>query len=1018
MSDAVFEAFSGKHFDPVFSITAVVSHAETALKIDEPTLHADAGESIRRVSEFASSLEADPSHRIALIQGRAGLGKTHRLITTLLRLSRERQVYPVVMQLSAKVESDRVSRWMLQKSLDELKASHFRDNRGRSPLQRLADVLWSKDRNNNAYDRYSEALSREDLDAAESIVREAVPRIRKALSSEGLTRSDDPLICALVLIAEDASHDANVWLRGGSPEGRVCGYALPPLFNESDSQDVLMAIARIASATGAPLVIAIDQIEAMTRIGDDKLLAAVVTTALQIVENTPKGVGIVISALNDTYEDAIKSGIDDSFRQRIELGETPVLLDQPSDETIRLVVNKRARLLFERTGIEITERHIERVAPSWLLRRTEVRTIRAVLDLIRQYRESCRAKGRFLTKEEFGKVGLPPQTEDFDKLWEDACDADLGSVANFSAYDKEQLLLWAAEKIAGELPNVEQVRAEAGCFPDAEATRFIDLKFLVEGEKVVERWKIAFVDAPNSKGRLLNQIRSALEHTTDALPAVLRQKKLPGVTENGELDRPIPEVRKLQAGAALIELLSAGGRIALVNTKDWQRLNLARRFVEERSEAAGFGEWCMQKRFLVQHASIGAVATLFEPVGSKPIEEPTTAVGQSDTDRTTGGTSGQTGPFVACSEYMIHVGHGSNGENVYWDLRKDSDPALPNFGISVSGDAGQGKTQIIKAIISETLGIDCPLLIFDFKNDYAGEFANECGFTVLDLNEGLPFNPLRLPPHGPSGAQAINHVYEVGGMLGDTLKLGDQQKALLRDAIEAAYEGAGVPLREWVDPESTPGPSFASVIELSNTLDEKGSERLINRLGLLHGKRLLPADSGSRITFPELLSGRYVLSFSSLPNDNQLKRALAELILIQLQGYMLRGEQPRTLRRLLVFDEAWRASDSVRLIQLAREGRAFGVGIVAGSQFADDLSTELTGNLATKLYLYNSNAEKRRRIVKAVLGKAAGHESVSLSEVLSGLKKFQGILVNQQNTPYTKVEVVPYFNRKRGDGND
>jgi DNA helicase HerA-like ATPase len=165
------------------------------------------------------------------------------------------------------------------------------------------------------------------------------------------------------------------------------------------------------------------------------------------------------------------------------------------------------------------------------------------------------------------------------------------------------------------------------------------------------------------------------------------------------------------------------------------------------------------------------------------------------------------------------------------------------------------------------------------------------------------------------------------------------------------------------------------------------------------------------MTFGDLARLRVVLSFHNLPNDDQLKRAIAELILIQLQGHMLRGEQPRALRRLLVFDEAWRAADSKRLIQLAREGRAFGVGVIAGSQFADDLSAELTGNLASKLHLYNSDAGKRRGLVKSLLGYMTGRESTALADRLAGLKKFEAVFANQQFTPYASLRVTPHYER-------
>jgi hypothetical protein len=309
--------------------------------------------------------------------------------------------------------------------------------------------------------------------------------------------------------------------------------------------------------------------------------------------------------------------------------------------------------------------------------------------------------------------------------------------------------------------------------------------------------------------------------------------------------------------------------------------------------------------------------------------------------------------------------------------------------------------------------LGCPILIFDFKNDYGSDFASQYGFETIDLNDGLPFNPLQLPPHGASGSQAINHVFEIAGLLATTLGLGDRQKALLRQALEASYEALSIPLREWVEPNTVRAPSLNDVIAQATAADETSAAGLIDRLGLLHGKRLLPSSASARMSLADLLRIRAVLSFNTLPNDDQLKRAIAELILIQLQGHMLRGDQPRALRRLLVFDEAWRAADSRRLIQIAREGRAFGVGVVAGSQFADDLSADLTGNLASKLHLYNSDASKRRKLVQALLGTAAGAQAQELMHTLGDLKQFEAIFTNQQYTPFVALRVTPHFERDR-----
>jgi hypothetical protein len=74
--------------------------------------------------------------------------------------------------------------------------------------------------------------------------------------------------------------------------------------------------------------------------------------------------------------------------------------------------------------------------------------------------------------------------------------------------------------------------------------------------------------------------------------------------------------------------------------------------------------------------------------------------------------------------------------------------------------------------------LSCP--DFDFKNDYGYPFDRPHGFKVGVLNEGLPLNPLKLPPHGTSDAQAINHILKWPALLGQPTE------GTLRNAAEIA----------------------------------------------------------------------------------------------------------------------------------------------------------------------------------------------------------------------------------------
>jgi hypothetical protein len=636
MADPVFNAFASQDFDPIFSLIAATPHAEEARRVDVADFQAAAREAIGEVVQ-ASYNNHDPSLRVLLIQGRSGAGKTHRLITTLADLSAAGQVYPAVMQLSAKVDLDQISLWILQKLLGELTASHFRDVQGRTPLKRLAARLWAHAQEALRL-RFDAALEADDLSAAAQSAICSAPGIRKQLpATAGLKRSDDTLIAALLLLAEDASHEVDAWLYGGTGVYRLGERPLHPLLSEPDRQAAIIGLARIAHATGAPLIIALDQIESMVQLADQRLLTALVTTILQLAENCAC-IGVVIAALLDTYRDVMHKNIDDSFKQRIEYGQTPVMLSHPTADIVHAIVQRRVERLLAVQGAEVRVATAQAaIAPDWLLEHIRAANAgtfypRDLFNGLRAYRRACLREQRFLAPAEYlnmqqpgagipspvaAEVGQSPATfEELDKLWSDACDKQVGAVINFSSYDRQHLLLWLAHHVAEELPQVASVRAEAQQWQDAAATRVIELGFLPHDGRSGEHWTIALIDAPNRNQQLLQQIRALLARVTKARLALLRHGKLPGVSEAGVPDRPLEQLRtRLQHGPALAEHFAAGGRVACTENRDWQRLHLAKTFFEQRAAAPDFNDWRRQRRFLLEHAQIGSLARLVQPEG-------------------------------------------------------------------------------------------------------------------------------------------------------------------------------------------------------------------------------------------------------------------------------------------------------------------------------------------------------------------------------------------------------------------
>lgn len=371
------------------------------------------------------------------------------------------------------------------------------------------------------------------------------------------------------------------------------------------------------------------------------------------------------------------------------------------------------------------------------------------------------------------------------------------------------------------------------------------------------------------------------------------------------------------------------------------------------------------------------------------------------------GTSTKAMPALAVS-----LGKSVTEEEVVW-RPSGADNPLNNFGFLITGDSGNGKTSIIKAVIADAVAAGVPVCIFDFKNDYAknpNSYADDLGIAVHDIErDGIPFNPMALVADDEGICRPINQVHELSGILARIFGLQAQQQARLRKAMVEAYVAVGIRPEQRVEVRNSPeAPAFSAVrLRLENDVK---NETLLNRLSPLFDLDLFPDSATASTTFDGMLSKSIVLRLNALPDD-KIKSAIAEFVIVRLHAHMLRGAQPRTLTRLLVLDEAWRVKDSMRLQELCREGRAFGVGVVIGTQFPGDIPEDLAGSLATQLMLGNSNAEHRKSVVRTLSGATSGPDAARLMQQLTLLQKFQGFFRNQQYAPYVLMTAVPYHDR-------
>lgn len=354
----------------------------------------------------------------------------------------------------------------------------------------------------------------------------------------------------------------------------------------------------------------------------------------------------------------------------------------------------------------------------------------------------------------------------------------------------------------------------------------------------------------------------------------------------------------------------------------------------------------------------------------------------------------------------------NNTQQVYWNHSRKIENPLSNHNIIITGDPGKGKTQSIKGIVHDIRTNNVPIMLMDFKDDYIDKkFLENENIELFDVMEnGLPFNPL-VPSidKETNSFSVIGHIIQLEGILKRIYGLGDQQAYLLRSAMRQAFELKGInTLRPVKYSEEILIPTFNDVFEILNE-DFKKHATLIGRLDLLFQIGLFPENP--KINFEQLLESSYTLRLTKLPTD-EIKSAVAEILILAMHNYFSSKEHPRKLTRGIVLDEAHRISKSEILATFARECRAFGISIIIATQFPTDMSEDVYGCTETKLFLGNDDPKHAKAAAEKIVGTSNKDQLLKMSEHIRGFKQFQAVI---RNAHYTNdiIDIMPYYLKKQ-----
>ncbi len=997
--DIRLKAFESPEFDRVFGAVASLAGAADEERLDVPGIEAEAGEALSAIALQAKSQNPDPAFRVLLIKGATGTGKTHTLLTAVRRMHQEGSVYAAFFPMVDLVAEKDLDAWLLRALISRLSERYLVAAGAPSPLTRLAQTLLTQGHPDLAKS-FELDVFREGGDIRDFDLRPLIVSIRARLQKLSHLPVPSEAFIAALLGAAAGDDDAFAYLRGQPMNVGIGGVRLAQAADDHIARGHIDALVNVIGATGGALLLAFDQLEQSRVTGWEARLRHLFGRGALLAETLPP-LCVAFAVLPSLY-DTIAEGIDSSIRDRIErFGSLPVRLKPLARRQAEALLKRRLYELFDRCGAKAEQSDPLYPFPAWMTDELGGQTSRYVFELIQQFRRVYLSTGVIPALEDMPPPPSAPSespiaavpaasSTNFDDKWHGELTSRTVQPAIGNGIQQAEILEWAVQAAAAEIEGVTAIKTRRTVRGRA-GTVVIEADFQKDGQSV-ERREIALCN----EGRgapLAEEIRVFLRGVSGARPVIVRPRggRLP---RSGRFIAPL--IRDAEEMHSII--------VPQIEMLAWERLDSTRHFFRNWEDQPGFKEWQREARPLTKVAAFAGIVQ-FPYVKAAAEDDEAPEIEQAPAPALLRRTP---------SNQAVMLGRHEDGGEVHW-APFETEAKLLNFGILVTGDPGSGKTQTLNVLIDGVAAMGFPVCIFDFKNDYSERsFVNAIGLKVHDVRRhGIPFNPLMPSASDDGQAQPIEHIFTITGVLKRVFGLGDRQTATLREAMKEAFERRNINPQRWVHADTIRPPNFDDVVAILEEQKEAKNPQaisLLDRIAPLFELGLFPKSDELPVPFEAMLDERLVLSLFALPTD-EIKAALAELIIIRLHGVLVRRAQPRKLTRLLVLDEAWRVAHSTHLENLAREGRAFGAGIAIGTQYPGDLPADLSGALDTKIYLKNQQPDHKKAVVRALCGANSGPDALNLHGILERLTQFEGLIQNQQYLPYARFKLLPYFTR-------
>lgn len=349
---------------------------------------------------------------------------------------------------------------------------------------------------------------------------------------------------------------------------------------------------------------------------------------------------------------------------------------------------------------------------------------------------------------------------------------------------------------------------------------------------------------------------------------------------------------------------------------------------------------------------------------------------------------------------------------VYWQFNNTR--MFPSPHVGIAGRSGYGKTQLLKALLSQLCQqtVSVPYLVFDYKGDFARDtaFVESTGAQVLNPeSQPLPIHLFALPDY--TGRTIKRFAAQMQESFSAAIRMGEKQKLHLRNAIIEAYER-----RKGMNPLY---PDWREVWQVYQSLMQSGEvDTVYSVLDKIVTYELFVDNSFAASDLP-FYARNTIVDLSALSAFQELiVYLLLERIYhdIRSKGDAIVSNGRQEIRLVIALDEAhhYLAEDNPVLSRLLREGRSFGIAIFLSTQSLSDFSNQSVdySELVNNVFLFQLGQVKRGDLTKLL--RVSRAEAQQLEDIIHRLKPGECVWsrpVGTGDKTYLTIQAEQFYKR-------